>query len=53
MGSDWSWTLALPGGSLTSATIDQLLTLADACGLSPHRPGGGINGFDTAPGPRG
>lgn len=50
MGSDWWWTLALPGGTLTPATAERLLALAGAAGLSPHRPGGGINGFDNSPG---
>ncbi|MFJ9779395.1 hypothetical protein ACIRSS_07415 [Amycolatopsis sp. NPDC101161] len=53
MGSDWWWTLALPGGTLTPATAERLLALAGAAGLSPHRPGGGINGFDNSPGHEG
>lgn len=53
MGSDWSWTLALPDGSLNSATVERLLSLAGTFGLSPHRPGGGINGFDNTPGHEG
>lgn len=53
MGSDWSWTVALPGGTLNPATSELLLTLADGFGLSPRRPGGGINGFDNSPGREG
>ncbi|ANZ41642.1 hypothetical protein BBK82_42535 [Lentzea guizhouensis] len=53
MGSDWSWTLALPGGALTSATVERLLALANDSGLSPHRPDGGINGFANLPGREG
>src|SRR4051794_13869393 len=53
MGSDWTWTLTLPGGTLQSATVERLLALAEAFGLSPHRPGGGINGFDRSPGHEG
>lgn len=53
MGSDWSWTLALPSGTLNPATIELTLALADGFGLSPHRPDGGINGFDNSPGREG
>jgi len=53
MGSDWSWTLALPEGALTTAAIERLLVLAETAGLSPYRPGGGCNGFDNAPGHEG
>lgn len=53
MGSDWSWTLALPSGTLNPATVERLLALAGTFGLSPHRPGGGINGFGNLPGHEG
>ncbi|SEF37485.1 hypothetical protein SAMN05421837_11445 [Amycolatopsis pretoriensis] len=53
MGSDWSWTLALPGGTVTPTTIELLLAVAGGFGLSPHRPDGGINGFDNTPGREG
>ncbi|MBW4718349.1 hypothetical protein [Saccharothrix obliqua] len=53
MGSDWTWTLVLPGGVLRSAAVERVLAIAGAVGLSPWRPGGGINGFDTAPGREG
>ncbi|MGK3202809.1 hypothetical protein [Amycolatopsis sp. MEPSY49] len=52
-GSDWSWTLALPGGTLNPATIELLPALADGFGLSPPRPGGGINRFDNSRGREG
>ncbi|WP_370949730.1 hypothetical protein AB5J62_19725 [Amycolatopsis sp. cg5] len=53
MGSDWSWTLTLPGGTSSSATVERLLALAGTFGLSPHRPDGEINGFGNAPGREG
>ncbi|MBN9744213.1 hypothetical protein DMP23_24590 [Amycolatopsis sp. A1MSW2902] len=53
MGSNWSWTLALPEGSLTTGTVEQILEQAETAGLSPIRPGGGCNGFDNAPGHEG
>lgn len=53
MGSDWSWTLALPDGTLNAATVERLLALVETFGLSPHRPGGGINGFDNSRGHEG
>ena len=53
MGSDWNWTLSLPSGTLNTATVELLLALAGKFELSPHRPGGGINGFDNSPGREG
>ncbi|MGW5718487.1 hypothetical protein ACWEVP_20125 [Amycolatopsis sp. NPDC003865] len=53
MGSDWDWTLSFPSGTLNPATIELLLDLAHTSGLTPHRPGGGINGFDNAAGREG
>lgn len=53
MGSDWSWTLALPSGALQPATVERLLALAEVFGLSPRRPDGQINGFDRSPGHEG
>jgi hypothetical protein len=53
MGSDWSWTLALPGGTLHPATVERLLDLAETHGLPPRRPDGKINGFDCTPGHEG
>lgn len=53
MGSDWTWTLTLPGGTLQVATVERLLALTEAFGLSPERPDGRINGFDRSPGHEG
>ncbi|MGZ3146480.1 hypothetical protein ACVDFE_31710 [Lentzea chajnantorensis] len=53
MGSNWSWTLVLPEGTWDEAAVERLLALADGFGLSPLRPGGGINGFDKSPGREG
>jgi hypothetical protein len=53
MGSDWMWTLALPGGTLQPATVERLLALAETFELSPRRPDGQINGFDSSPGHEG
>jgi hypothetical protein len=53
MGSDWSWTLTLPAGTVNPATVERLLALARSFGLSPERPGGGMNGFANTPGHEG
>ena len=53
MGSDWSWTLVLPGGTLHPAAVERLLALAETFGLSPYRPDGQLNGFDSSPGHEG
>ncbi|MEV6830656.1 hypothetical protein [Amycolatopsis sp. NPDC051102] len=53
MGSDWSWTLTLPAGAVDAAAVERLLATAGTFGLVPDRPGGGINGFDRAPGREG
>ncbi|HJP78825.1 MAG TPA: hypothetical protein VJ914_31415 [Pseudonocardiaceae bacterium] len=53
MGSDWSWSLALPGDGVTTVAIERVLTIAEAAGLSPKRPDGLINGFDNTPGHEG
>jgi hypothetical protein len=53
MGSDWMWRLALPGGTLRPPAVERMLALAEMFGLSPNRPGGGINGFDNSPGHEG
>lgn len=45
MGSDWTWSLDLP--PLTPTAVSDLLDLATAAGLSPHRPDGRLNGFDA------
>ncbi|MFJ7217957.1 hypothetical protein [Amycolatopsis sp. NPDC098790] len=45
--------MTLPAGAVNPATAERLLALADAFGLTPERPGGGINGFDSTPGHEG
>jgi hypothetical protein len=53
MGSDWSWTITLPAGTVRPEAVERLLAVAGTLGLSPERPGGGCNGFDTSPGHEG
>lgn len=53
MGSDWMWRLTLPGGALRPSSVERLLALAEAFGLSSRRPDGEINGFDGTPGHEG
>jgi len=45
MGSDWTWSLHLPSGSLTPDLLSRLLAMATAAGFPPERPDGAINGF--------
>ncbi|MET8850335.1 hypothetical protein [Amycolatopsis sp. NPDC004625] len=53
MGSDWSWTVTLPGGTVRPEAVERLLAVAGTLGLAPERPDGGCNGFDTSPGHEG